>query len=331
MVNAKRLTRGTAVLMAATLALALCALCTALAPQKAWAYGVDQTAATENSVTVSWTDPNADYDSWTTTGYTLSWGKDSSSATNKVPLGANVTSHTITGLKPGTEYYVKVEYAYTTSYGNSNELTVGTAYDVCTKMTTPTGVKQTKWWYYAKSVDFKWDVQDAADAVEYRVYKEGSKKVFKKGSSKYPSKEFSIPKVSNNTVYTVEMRVHNKWGWSGWSKKAYLFTQPMVKAGKTKVKGNKLTVTWDKIKGATSYVVYVSTKEKKGYKKVATVKSSKNTVTVKKLGKAKFNAKKKYYVYVVAKKKVGKTTYDSGRHYTYELKGNRGSLRWTFD
>lgn len=235
-------------------------------------------------------------------------------------------------MKPGTEYYAKVEYTYTTKYNATPQSsTVGSSYDVASRVTTPTGVKQSRWWYYLNKADFTWNKQDAADKVEYRVYQVGKKKVFAKKTEDYPSNEFEISKVRNNAMYTVEMRVHDKWGWSGWSKKAYLFTQPMAVAGKTKVKGNKLTVTWNKIKGATSYTVYASTKEKKGYKKLKTVKASKNSLTVKKIGKTKVNAKKKYYVYVVANKKVGKTTYTSGRHYTYQVKGKSGSLRWTFD
>lgn len=66
-------------------------------------------------------------------------------------------------------------------------------------------------------------------------------------------------------------------------------------------------------------------------KKLATVKSSKSSVTLKKLKGKKFSPKKNYYVYVVANKKVGKTTYTSGKHYSYKVKGVRGQLRRTFD
>lgn len=328
---AKRLPGGKAALaaLAAALLIALAAL--GLTPGKAYAYGITQTAATANSATISWEDPNAGRSSATTTGYTVSWGAEYGNLPNTVKLAPGQRSYTIAGLAAGTEYYAKVEYTYTTSYSlESKESVVGSG-DVKSRVVTPTGVKQTKWWYYAGSVDFAWNVQTAADKVEYKVCKAGSKKVFAKGGGNYPSKSCMVSKVKNNTMYTVQMRVHDQWGWSGWSKKTYLFAQPMVNSAKTKVKGNKLTVTWGKIKGATSYDVYVSTKEKKGYKKVASVKSSKSSVTVKKLGKSKFSPKKKYYVYVVAKKKDGKVVSTSGRHYSYQVKGARGQLRWTFD
>lgn len=332
MEQAKKLSRGGVALFAVIALLLVGAASLALAPQKAWAYGITQTAATTNSATISWEDPNKDSSSYETTGYTVSWGADYNSATNKVALPAEQTSYTVTNLKAGTKYYVKVEYSEKSlRTGNANTYTVGSSSDVASRVTTPTGVKQSKWWYYINKVDFTWNKQNAADKIEYRVYQVGKKKVFAKQTATYPSNEFEVNKVKNNAMYTVEMRVHDKWGWSGWSKKAYMFTQPMAVAGKTKVKGNKLTVTWNKIKGATSYTVYASTKEKKGYEKLKTVKASKNSLTVKKIGKTKVNAKKKYYVYVVANKKVGKTTYTSGKHYTYQVKGKSGTVRWTFD
>lgn len=323
--------RGRLTLILCAVTLAVSAAILALAPEKAYAYGFEQTAATKDSATIAWEDPNANSSYATTTGYTVSWGAESGKLTNSITVPASQRSFTITGLKPGSKYYAKVSYTYTTKYSAEARDSIVGSGDICSRVVTPTGVKQTKWYYYAKSVNFTWNKQTAADKVEYRVYKNGSSKVFAKGSSTYPPENFSVDKVKNNVVYTVQMRVHDKWGWSAWSKKAYLFTQPMVNEKKTKVAGSKLTVAWGKISGATSYSVYVSKKEKKGYKKLATVSAKKNSVTLKKLGKAKFSSKKNYYVYVVANKKVGKTTYTSGRHYSYKVKGGRGQLRWTFD
>ncbi len=331
MEGTRRLTgRSKMALAALAAALVLCAAALMLAPEKAYAYGFKQAAATKDSATITWEDPNAGSSFYTTTGYTVQWGEEYGKVTKSATLPATQKNFTFTGLKPGTKYYAKVTYAYTTPSGSYDSQYLASG-DFASRVVTPTGVKQTKWWYYARSVEFTWNKQTAADKVEYKVCKNGSSKAVAKDSTAYLSTNFSVPKVKNNVMYTVQMRVHDQWGWSGWSKKAYLFTQPMVNAKKTKVKGNKLTVTWGKIKGATSYTVYVSTKEKKGYKKLATVKSSKSSVTLKKLKGKKFSPKKNYYVYVVANKKVGKTTYTSGKHYSYKVKGARGQLRWTFD
>lgn len=331
MEQAKKLTRGGIALFAVIALLLAGAASLALAPQKAWAYDITQTAATTSSATISWEDPNEDSSSYETTGYTVSWGADYNSATNKVALPAEQTSYTVANLKAGTKYYVKVEYSEKSlRTGNVNTYTVGSSYDVASRVTTPTGVKQVKWWYWAKSVEFTWNKQTAADKVQYKVVRTDTKKTVANKTDTYPSTSYSVNKVSNNIIYTVQMRVHDKWGWSGWSKAAYLFTQPMANENKTKVKNGALTVAWNKVKGATSYTVYASTKEKSGYKKVKTVSSSKTSLSFKKIGKTKINAKKTYYVYVVANKKVGKTTYTSGRLYTCKVKGTKAQTLWTF-
>lgn len=288
------------------------------------AAGITQTGQTENSVTISWP---AESDA---IEYYISFGKDYSEADAAAPLTlpASSTSYTFTGLQAGTEYYVNVKYAYQ-GYSKTYTSYIGGEY-IKTLPAKVSGVNQTKWWYYAKSVDFAWTDQPAAD-YEY-VIRDNKNKVVSKntalGNSGY------LSKVSNTMVYNVQVRgyitVNGQKNYGKWSDKAYLFTQPMVK--KASVSGSKLKITWSKVSGVTGYDVYVSTKEKSGYKKVKSLSSSKSSVTVSKLGGKKFSSKKTYYIYIVGKKKVGKTTYTSGRHYTYKLtKGKNGSLRWTFD
>lgn len=82
-------------------------------------------------------------------------------------------------------------------------------------------------------------------------------------------------------------------------------TQSTLKAPKikTKVKGNKVTVSWKKIKGAKGYKVYVSNKKKGKYKVKATIKKAKKTKCTIKLKKGK-----KYFIKVCAYKKVQKKT-----------------------
>ncbi len=66
-------------------------------------------------------------------------------------------------------------------------------------------------------------------------------------------------------------------------------------------KSDSVTLKWNKIKGAKKYIIYRSTKKKSGYKKIATVKSSKRTYKNKKLSE-----KKNYYYKVKAVLKNGK-------------------------
>lgn len=101
----------------------------------------------------------------------------------------------------------------------------------------------------------------------------------------------------------------------------YVSPQPDV----TKIKNNKskkgIQISWDKIKGANRYVVYVSTKKDSGYKKFQT--TTKTGTVIKKCGKNKLKSGKNYYFYVEPQKKVG-NKYVSGlagnANYCWSLK-----------
>ncbi len=295
------------------------------ATAKAAVTQVVEGGTTDTTATITW--PAEDK----ATAYHIYFGVDSASANAAAPIDLPATqlSYTFAGLQPGTEYYVKVTYDYlnysgTASYTSS----VGTLYDLATLPAKVTGVNQTKWWYYIGSVDFSWDQQSACH-YEYVVKNSKGKKV----KSETRAYKDGSCKVENNQVYSVKVRAYVELNgqkyYGAWSDPAYMFTQPMVKSAK--VSKGKLTIKWGKVKGATKYTVYVSTKEKKGYKKVGTVSSKKGSLTVSKFKKKKFDTKKTYYIYIVASKKVDGVTYTSGRHYTYSIKKNSGKLNWTFD
>ena len=145
MEGTRRLTGGgRAILTALAAALVLCTAALVLAPEKAYAYGFKQTAATKDSATITWEDPNAGSSFYTTTGYTVQWGEEYGKVTKSVTLPATQKNFTFTGLKPGTKYYAKVTYSCRTSYGayDSQYLASG---DIASRVVTPTGVKQTKW------------------------------------------------------------------------------------------------------------------------------------------------------------------------------------------
>lgn len=304
----------------------VCILAMAVQPAKAYAASVTQTGATASSITISWEDQNDGKK--TIENYKVSWGPEYT-YTNTVTLPATTTSHTLTGLNTGSNYSVKVTYDYTSSYGSKyTDSYVGIA-QVATRVVKPTGVKQVKWWYYIKNVEFTWDVQKAATGVEWKLCKASTGKKVKGGTSTYPSSSFTASKISNNVVYTAQVRVKDKYGWSPWSDKAYLFTQPML-TKKTKATNGKLTIAWGKINGATGYQVFVSNKEKSGYKKVATLKSTKSSYALKKFKGKKISKSKTYYAYIVATKKVGGKTYTSGKLYTAEIKGSSSTLKRTF-
>ena len=67
---------------------------------------------------------------------------------------------------------------------------------------------------------------------------------------------------------------------------------------------NGIKVTWNKVSGISNYQIYMSTKSKSGFKKIATISAQKTSYTKTKLKKGK-----KYYFKIRTAKKV------SGRYY----------------
>lgn len=277
------------------------------------AYGLNQTNPAAKAITLTWAaERNA-------TAYRVFVGKDYSSLALYKSLPASATSVTITGLPAGCKRYVKVEYDYTSSLGHSYTSTVGTGY----YKTTPgkvAKVKQDKWWYFLEQFSVKWEKQDGADGYEYKAFNNKGKKIA--SGTRYSNSADVTKKVSNTSIYTVQVRayttINNKKYYGTWSDKCYCFTQPRIKSAN--VSGSKLVVKWGKVAGATGYDIYVSTKPAKGYKKVKTVGKSTSSATISSLKGKKFSSKTTYYVYVVTKKKVGKTTNTSGKLYYWNTK-----------
>lgn len=107
--------------------------------------------------------------------------------------------------------------------------------------------------------------------------------------------------------------------YSGWSGYKYIGMAKKYK-GKTYSKRgtnsrNRIKVNWSKINGASEYVVYISTKENSGYKKVKTLKAKTKSITITKCGKKKLKKGKSYYVKVVAKAKSGKKKVTSANYW----------------
>lgn len=282
---------------------------------------MNQTAQNQTSITISWA-PNSRAEA-----YYVRIGADytSAGAAQPVTLQPNQTSYTFNNLQPGTEYYATVSYKYTNYSGEArtSECAYGRIKTLPGKVT---GVNQVKWWYFIENVEVKWADQTGVDGYEFIMKDEKGKTI--KAASTYGTSTSSS--VKNNMVYNIVVRAYSTINgqkyYGDWSDKAYLFTQPMVK--KATVTGGKLKLTWEKTNGVTGYDIYISNKEKTGYKKVKSVGKNKSSVTLSKFNGKKFSAGKTYYVYLVAKKKVGKTTYTSGRLYTYNVK--KHSLNWTF-
>ena len=297
--------------------------CTIGLSVKVHAYGIQQSSIQATSIPVSWTKPNDKVLS-----YTVSAGDEYNSLQKIATLPATATSYSVPA-PAGSKKYIKVEYTYQ-GYSSQYTSTVGSLSGGVTLPTKVTGVNQQRWWRFALNSDVGWN--QVPSATGYKLtFRNSKNKVMKEETTRYNSKtpSSSLTKVKNNMIYTVVVQAYTTFNgktyWGDPSEKAYLFTSPEVTS--SKVKGGKLKVNWKPVAGATGYDIYVSTSAKHGYKKVKTLKGgNKKTATIKKFKKKKFKKNKKYYVYVVTRKKVGGITYTSGSEYYWRV-GKKG-INW---
>lgn len=293
-----------------------------------------QTEQTKTSITIEW----ASYLEKSWADYSISnqelsvyegYKNDDSTPILTVPMEDGETSYTIEELKPGMRYTVEYKADYTTASGYGSNLSVRSS--VYTLPGKVKGVKQDKWWYWAENCDVVWEEQSGVDGYEY-VVKNYKKKTIAKNPERYRANSCSF-KIKNNTVYTIKVRAYTelngKKHFGDWSETAYCFTQPMVAKASYNKKG-KMTIKWNKVNGCDDYTVYVSTKEKKGYKKVKTVKASQTSLTLSKVDGKQVSSKNTYYFYIVGTKNVKGKKYTSGKHYTQQVRKGYVETKWTF-
>lgn len=140
------------------------------------------------------------------------------------------------------------------------------------------------------------------DGLDYKVCKAGSDKSVVKKQTTMAADTIHL---NASCVYTIQVRgyrfVDNKKVYSKWSAKKYIVAVPVVKKEQTKktIKANSVNVQWNKVKGATNYIVAFS-KDGKHFKKLCETKKT----------NYKYNKKiatKQYFRITAVKKVAGKT------------------------
>ncbi len=284
-------------------------------PDRSKTQNLRQTAATATSITVKWEqNPGAN-------AYRLEYFKEGGYANRKVVPLSNITTYTASNLSKDTEYvfYIYPVRKSTSGYqaGNSSGHSIsgcpvlpGKVEGLTPSFSSPT----------AKYMDLSWDRRNSADGYQYEIYSLAGKKAKKLISEKKDSNG-SMQSVSSNKLVKprflkVRIRAYvvlssgTRYGaWSGWK---YISKQPEMKI--SNVKGGQ-RVSWNKVSGADSYTLYVSSKRENGYKKVKTL--SKNSFTVKKYGRSALKTGRTYYYTVVANKKIGSRTYKGSKTHCY--------------
>lgn len=155
-------------------------------------------------------------------------------------------------------------------------------------------------------IKLQWNKQNGVSGYEIYRYDSSKKKYTKiKTITKASTATYTDKKKSSGTSYKYKVRAYKKNG----SKKTYgSYSSVLTTATKTSkpvirvtAGAKRATVKWSKIKGASGYEVYMSTKKSSGYTKVKTLtKSSKVSYTKSGLKKGKT-----YYFKVRTYKKAG--------------------------
>ena len=314
---------------------------------KSNAISIRQSVEGDTSATVKWDKPSSTSVTCYYVGYSefpkemkldTARANAKAMADNKtITLGPDATSYTIQGLKRSTRYLVYITFYYVNYRGEVVEGYGTYTPTVYTRPERVTNVKQGKWNYKDFSAQVTWDAQVDAKYEVRLMDKNG--KVIKNLSkdSALTSSSAIFKKIKTDRIYKVKVRAYRnrysglkvKKSYGLWSKETYLIAQPMVKSASID-KNGALSIKWNKVDGLTSYSVFVSTKEKSGYKKVGLLKANKNSINVKSLKGKKFKPSKKYYVYIVGNIKEGKKKYTSGKHYTCTVYKGKVKSKATF-
>ena len=111
-------------------------------------------------------------------------------------------------------------------------------------------------------------------------------------------------KVRVRGTYTLADGTRQAGEWS-----SYKYFSVGLKNVTGSAKKTSISLSWSKVKGATSYAIYLKKSGADSYKKVKTVKAKKQSAKITKYGKKKLKTNTMYYVKVVAIYKKGNSTY----------------------
>ena len=195
------------------------------------------------------------------------------------------------------DYKVKagdtIKFYYVDDYTKDDTPTIDASGDTHTKKLSPATVKVAKTAY--NIVKLTWTKAD--NATKYQVYRKVGKNSKFVNIATTTSLKYTDKKVKTGKKYYYKVVAVNEKGETVDSKTVKATPKAKKLKVKAKKKAGRTVLSWKKVKGATGYKVYRSTKKNGKYKKV-------KTITKKSL--ATFKAKKsnkKYYYKVVAYKK----------------------------
>lgn len=265
---------------------------------------VRQTKASANRIDFSWDAYSHSASYYQDLYYEVKWGTDYNNLTKTGTVKLDTTQAYLYNLVPTTKLYVEVNLVY--SYeGEQKRYYIGgtNCYTLPGTVTTFSGYD---FMSNQKGLEIGWTAPSGnyTPSYQYQILNT-SNQVISSGT-RYGASLYLSSYPGYNRVGRLRVRpfitANNTTYYGSWSAFKNIVPQPIVKSAKLK-SGNKVKITWKKVKGASKYVVYMSKKAKSGYKKIATLSSKKTSYTVKKFKGKKFVKNKNYYYKIVTKTK----------------------------
>lgn len=269
---------------------------------------IRQSGCTETQATIEWNACGGGVD-----GYEV----EKSNINNESwSLLKNVTASSFkdSALKPGVKYKYRVR-AYKTINGNKFYGAYSDAFIAQTVPEKVTNFKCTQ--SKSTKIQLKWDSQKGI-SEGYLIYKYNVNKgkyILAKtldGSSRY---SWTNNYLKSNTEYKYKIcsfiTINGKKYYSDLSDELQVTTAPIrPKFRLVSDKKGQITVTWDKVEGATGYVLFYKTEKNGAWKALTNNKYTGNSYTKKYL-----KSGKKYYFYLRAVKNYNGTLIKSGTYF----------------
>lgn len=270
--------------------------------------GLEQTDATETSITIRWSPTNGAasyrvkttflkeniYEEVTDTTYTFSCPQNTGCNVEVFPINAD----------GGQGYYSQAQISVQSLPLQVENVRVINKQEEPNKVFLQWDYKKLEEQYHAY----------LPDGYALTCYNHNNKKVQKLDSKTNITK---LSKLKKNTVYKIVIKPfinvkNDKAKKYGKAFDYYIVPQPTLTVDNAKITQSCVPLKWKKITGATKYEIWISNSQDKGYKKVATVKGSVTAYNFKKFKGKKINTlKKNYYIQMVTVAKVGKKTVKS--------------------
>ncbi len=259
------------------------------------------TKATTNALTFTWQAVVG------ATSYNVSYHLSTASSDTGSVVSTDTNSITISGLQSDTEYDIDIAPVRTepsTGFTAAERSTSKWNYPTLPKSVS--GMEVTAFSVNG-SLHIEWNKCKVADGYEVEIYTYNGKKPIIKQTSTWDYLYLTNKKLKTAQIYKYRIRAYvtnadNNKSYSNWS--AYQYTSRILDKATVKKSGSKFKVSWKKVKGASSYTVYMATDSS-----TYTYKKMGNTNKTSLLFKKNVKKGKHYYIRIVPNYKKGKKSY----------------------